>query len=117
MPVVIGIFVALLVAAAVLVLASVFSARSGGTTAGDVAGEDSLWTTFRRGLTGRRNPAPDQVAAAAAAEAEPVDLSLADFLRATADDGEPYLQADDLSEGLRSAGRKAARALPGHKSA
>ncbi len=106
MATVVGILVALVVAAFVLLVASVAS------TERDERSNHSPWRSFRRGLSARRNPEPDQVAAAQAAQADPVDLSLADFLRQAADDGEPYLGVEDLGQSLVRARDKAARALP-----
>ncbi|CAM5792957.1 hypothetical protein [Cellulomonas persica] len=105
LPVVIAILVALAVAAVVLLVAST-------SDADERRDDESPWQAFRRGLRARRHPAPDQLAAAEAAEAEPVDLSLAEFLRATAEQGEGYLHVDDLSAGLARARDKAARAIP-----
>ena len=87
--VVIWILLSLLAAAAVLVLVS------------SRADEDGPWRTFRRGWNARRNPDPEQTAAARAASAAPVDLSLADFLRATASEGDGYLDPDELVENVR----------------
>ncbi len=105
LPVVIAVLVALAVAAAVLLVAS-------SSDADDRRDDESPWQAFRRGLRARRHPAPDQIAAAQAADAEPVDLSLADFLNATAEQGEGYLHVDDLSAGLARAKDKAVRANP-----
>lgn len=99
MAVVIWILVALLAAAAVLVVV---------TSGTDGAG---LWRTFRRGLQARRNPDAEQAAAARAAAAAPVDLSLADFLRATASEGDGYLHPEELVEDLRSARERAAHVV------
>ncbi|GIG38423.1 hypothetical protein [Cellulomonas phragmiteti] len=99
MAVVIWILVALLVAAAVLVVVS-----SG-------ADEDGPWRTFLRGLRGRRHPDAEQAAAARAAAADPVDLSLADFLRATASEGDGYLHPEELVEDLRTARERAAQVV------
>ncbi len=105
LPVVIAILVALAVAAAVLLVAS--------TAEPDERRDDeSPWQAFRRGLRARRHPAPDQVAAAQAAQAEPVDVSLAEFLDATTEQGEGYLHVDDLSASLARAREKAVRANP-----
>ncbi|UJP38655.1 hypothetical protein [Cellulomonas palmilytica] len=105
LPVIIGILVALVVAGVVLLVASA-------SDADDRRDDESPLQAFRRGWRARKNPAPDQVDAAIAAEAEPVDLSLADFLRATAEQGEGYLHVDDLQAGLHRAREKAARANP-----
>ncbi|ADG74361.1 hypothetical protein Cfla_1463 [Cellulomonas flavigena DSM 20109] len=91
----IWILLSLLAAAAVLVLVS---SRSD---------EDGPWRTFRRGWKARRDPDPEQAAAARAASAAPVDLSLADFLRATASEGDGYLNPDDLVENVRHATERA----------
>ncbi|UUI73221.1 hypothetical protein [Cellulomonas xiejunii] len=96
MAVVIWTLVALLTAAAVLVVAS------------SSTGAANPLTTFRRGVRARRNPDREQAAAAQAAAAAPVDLSLADFLRATASEGDGYLNPDELIEDLRGARERAA---------
>ena len=99
---------AVLVAAAVLLAASVVR-----TSARDT--RESPLATLRSGLAGRKNPDADQRAAAAAAAVEPVDLSLAEFLRETVDEGEAYLQVDDLAATLQRARTKAVGVLPGHR--
>ena len=107
MAVLVAILLALLVAAAVLVVASVSaSARDR---------RESPVAVFRSGWSARRNPDADQRAAAAAAAAEPVDLSLAQFLRETVDEGEAYLQVDDLAATLQRAKDKATGVLPGRR--
>ena len=105
LPVIIGVLVALVVAGLVLLVAST-------SDADERRDDESPLRAFRRGWRARKNPAPDQVDAARAAEAEPVDLSLAEFLRATAEQGEGYLHVDDLQAGLHRAREKAARAIP-----
>lgn len=112
MAVLVGILVSLLVAFAVLILAGV-AAGSG------APGEErnSPWRAFRAGWAARKHPDADQAAAAAAASVRPVDVSLDEFLRATADEGDPYLQVDDLADTLQRASRKAARALPRQRGA
>ena len=90
MAVLVAILLAVLVAAAVLLAASVV--RVGEGHAGVAAAPRSA-----AGWTGRKNPDADQRAAAAAAAVEPVDVSLAEFLRETVDEGEAYLQVDDLA--------------------
>jgi len=97
--VVIWILVALLAAAAVLVVVS----------AGAEA--ESPWSAFRRGVRGRRHPDAEQAEAARAAAERPVDLSLADFLRATASEGDGYLHPDELADDLRSARERASHVL------
>ncbi len=96
---VIWILVALLAAAAVFLLVPV---RSDG---------ESPWTAFRRGLRARRHPDAEQEEAARAAAAQPVDLSLADFLRATASEGDGYLQPEELADDLRTAKDRATHVL------
>jgi hypothetical protein len=107
MAVLVAILLAVLVAAAVLVVASA-SASSRDT-------RESPLAAFRSGWSGRRNPDSDQRAAAAAAAVEPVDLSLAQFLRETVDEGEAYLQVDDLAATLQRAKDKATGVLPGRR--
>lgn len=99
MDVVIWILLVLFVVAAALL---VVTARGG---------QDGPWQTFLRGLRARRNPDPEQHAAARAASARPVDLSLADFLRATASEGDGYLRPDELVEDLRTVRERAAQAV------
>ncbi|WP_207801425.1 MULTISPECIES: hypothetical protein [Cellulomonas] len=72
---------------------------------------ESPWVAFRRGLRARRDPDVEQAEAARAAAARPVDLSLADFLRATASEGDGYLHPDELAEDLRLARERAAHVL------
>ncbi|WP_273651547.1 hypothetical protein [Cellulomonas fimi] len=112
MAVLVGILVSLLVAFAVLILAGV-AAGSG------APGEErnGPLRAFRAGWAARKHPDADQTAAAAAAAVRPVDVSLDEFLRATADEGDPYLQVDDLADTLQRASRKAARALPRQRGA
>ncbi len=98
---VIWILVALVTAAAVLLVV-------GATTDRD---SESAWAAFRRGLRGRKHPDADQREAALAASADPVDLSLADFLRATASEGSGYLDPDELAEDLHRARERATHVL------
>jgi succinate dehydrogenase/fumarate reductase flavoprotein subunit len=106
MAILVAIVLALLVAAGVLLAASISgSSRS--------AGESPL-RAFRAGWAARKNPDSDQRAAAAAAAVEPVDMSLAQFLRETVDEGEAYLQVDDLAATLQRARDKAVGVLPGN---
>lgn len=95
----ISIFVALLVSLAVFVVVSAN------------ASEENLWVAFRRALRARRNREPEDEAAARAASVEPVDLSLAEFLRATVTEGDGYLHPDELVDDLRVARERAAHAL------
>lgn len=98
--VVIWIFVALLVSVAVFVVAS--------SNAGP---DESLWAAWQRAWRARRNPVPEDEAAARAASVEPVDVSLAEFLRATASEGDGYLHTDELVHELRTARERAQSAL------
>ncbi|NUU17553.1 hypothetical protein HP550_09840 [Cellulomonas humilata] len=107
MAIFVAIFLALLVAAGVLLAAGAASSATGKSA--------SPLRTFRTGWSGRKNPDTDQRAAAAAAAVEPVDLSLAQFLRETVDEGEAYLQVDDLAATLQRARDKAVGALPGNR--
>jgi hypothetical protein len=102
MAVLVGIVIALLVAAGVLLVASV----AGGARAVD----ESPWQAFRRGWAARHESDGESAAAVAA---EPVDLSLSEFLTATAERGEGYLQVDELTETLTRAREKATRSVPG----
>ena len=74
---------------------------------------ESPLTTLRTGLTGRDHP--DAAVRRGAPTAEPVDVSLADFLRATAEEGDPYLQVDDLTATLQDARARAVGVLPGRR--
>jgi hypothetical protein len=102
-PVVIVVLVALLVAAAVLVVVGVTTEHERDAEGG--------WQAFRRGLRGRRHPDDAQREAARAASADPVDLSLADFLRATVSEGDGYLHPDEISDDLQRARERAAQVL------
>ncbi|GCE78071.1 hypothetical protein [Cellulomonas biazotea] len=92
-----------LVVAAVVILLAVATGRAG---AADDA-HPGLWQAFRAGWRSRRRPDADQREAAQAAAAEPVDVSLAEFLQATTDHGQAYLQVDDLAASLERAARRA----------
>lgn len=102
MAVLVGIVLALVVAAAVLLVASVAS--------GPRAVDESPWQAFRRGWATRHDSDGEEAAAAAA---EPVDLSLTEFLSVTAERGEGYLQVDELADTLSRARDKAARSVSG----
>jgi hypothetical protein len=107
MAIFVAIFLALLVAAGVLLAASVASsAKDKG---------ESPFRTFRTAWSGRKNPDTGQRAAAAAAAVEPVDLSLAPLLRETGVEGVAYRQVDDLAGTLQRARDKAAGVLPGNR--
>ena len=105
MPILVAIFVALLVAGGVLLVASVSSTRRDRRSG-------SALQTLKAGLSGHNHPDAD---VSAAAEAEPVDVSLAEFLRATVEEGEPYLHVDDLTSTLHDARSKAVGVLPGRR--
>ncbi|MBO3084456.1 hypothetical protein [Cellulomonas fengjieae] len=107
MAVLVAIVLALLVAAAVLLVASRSASAS--------ERSETPLQAFRNGVSGRRKPDSEQQAAAEAAAVEPVDLSLAQFLRETVDEGEAYLQVDDLAATLQRARDKAAGTLPGNR--
>lgn len=101
----------LVVAGAVLLVASVATERV------SPAPDESSWQAFRRGLSSMRGgrsttarAAEEAALAAELAAAEPVDVSLAELLRAAADDGEPYLRPDELTLTLHRARDKAVRA-------
>ena len=100
MPFLVAVFVALLVAAGVLLAASVASTRR--------ERRESPLSTLRTGLTGKDHPDPD---VSAAATAEPVDVSLADFLTATARRGRP------VPARRRAVGHAARRARPSRRCA
>ncbi|MDM7832682.1 hypothetical protein [Cellulomonas edaphi] len=97
MVVIIGILVALVVAGLVLLVAS---AMSGGSEHG------SPWRSFRAGWAARGTDP-------AVVEGEPVDLKLAEFLAVTADEGDAYLNVEELGEGLQRARDRAVSVLPG----
>ena len=107
MAILVAIVLALLVAAGVLLVAGMSSSTRD-------KGESPL-QAFRAGWAGRKNPDADQRAAAVAASAEPVDMSLAQFLRETVDEGEAYVQVDDLAATLQRAKEKATGVLPGRR--
>ncbi|WP_426595215.1 hypothetical protein ACPPVS_06515 [Cellulomonas sp. McL0617] len=104
MPILVAIFVALLAAGGVLLVASVVSTRRDR--------RESPLTALRAGLTGRDHP---DAAVGAAATAEPVDVSLAEFLSVTVEEGDPYLHVDDLAATLHDARAKAVGVLPGRR--
>ena len=68
--------------------------------------------SLRAGLTGRDHPDAE---VSAAATAEPVDVSLAEFLSVTAEDGDPYLHVDDLTASLHDARARATGVLAGRR--
>lgn len=84
--------VALAAAAVVVVVA-------GATTV--ERGEGSTFLAdLRAGLRARRHPDAEQAAAAQAAEVEPLDVPLDEFLRATAVEHDGYLQVDEVRDVL-----------------
>lgn len=104
MAVVVGIVFALLVAAAVLVMAVRSAARDGERPVGELV---DAWHDRRSGASeGQR---------AQAAEVEPVDVSLAEFLRANVEPGDAYLQVDDLADRLQRATEATRRVMPGQQ--
>jgi len=98
-------FVALVAAAAVVLVAS---AASGGGRRG--AG---FVADLRAGVAARRHPDAESDAAAHAAEIEPVDVRLDEFLRATAVDDDGYLQVDEMRDVLTKARDRAVRSVQG----
>jgi hypothetical protein len=104
MPILVAIFVALLVAGGVLLAVSVISARRDR--------RESPLRALGADLTGRDHP---DAAVDAAATAEPVDVSLAEFLSVTAEDGDPYLHVEDLTASLQDARAKATDVLAGRR--
>ena len=106
MAIFVAILLALLVAAASLLAAG---ARQLGR--GTSARRRSR--TFRSGWAGRENPDADQRAAAARGRrSSPSTSRSPQFLAETADEGEAYLQVDDLAATLQRARDKAVGALP-----
>lgn len=112
MAVLVGILVSLLVAFVVLLLAG---AAAGPDTSDDE--RPGLWRAFRSGWAARRRPDDEDRAAAAAASAAPVDVSLAEFLRANVDEGDAYLQVEELSATLERAARRVPRVQVGRRGA
>ena len=110
MPVLVAVLVALIVAAAVLLVAS----AAGGSSSDDDRHVDRRGPlrAFRAGLVARRHPDEEQQAAALAASAEPVDVSLDEFLRANTDNGSAYLDVEELGATLHRARERAGRVLP-----
>lgn len=104
MAVVVGIVLALLVAAAVLVMAVRSAAREGERPVGDLV---DAWHERRSGAA--------QDERADEAEVEPVDVSLAEFLRANVEPGDAYLQVDDLADRLQRATEATRRVMPGQQ--
>ncbi|MGY4646012.1 hypothetical protein [Cellulomonas sp. URHB0016] len=106
MPVLAAVLVALIVAAAVLLVASAVGGRA------PEEHRRSPLRTFQAGLSARRHPDEEQREAAVAASAEPVDVSLDEFLNATTDRGSAYLDVEELGATLHRARERAARVLP-----
>ncbi|WP_203754907.1 hypothetical protein [Cellulomonas chitinilytica] len=105
MPVLVAVLVALVVAAAVLLVASAVAGGASDDGRGPLR-------SFRAGLAARRHPDEEQRAAAIAASAEPVDVSLDELLSANAEHGAAYLDVDELGATLHRARERAARVLP-----
>ena len=108
LPVLVWTLVALVAAAAVVLVASGEGHRGAGFLA-----------DLRAGVAARRHPDADDLSAARAAEIEPVDVPLDEFLRATAVDDEGYLQVDEVRDALTKARDRAVRGVQslGHPSA
>lgn len=105
----ISVLLALLVAAGVILLASVSPERADGDGV-------SPWTAFRRGWRLRKAPV---------VVSDPVDVSLVEMLTALDDGGEPYVSTDELQatfdrardlaiEQTTRAAELAGRAVQGH---
>lgn len=111
LPVLVWTLVALVAAAAVVLVASAASGE-GRRGAGFLA-------DLRAGVAARRHPDAEDVAATRAAEIEPVDVPLDEFLRATAVDDDGYLQVDEVRDVLTKARDRAVRGVQslGHRSA
>ena len=103
LPVLAWTLVALAAAAAVVLVAS---AASGGGRGG--AG---FLADLRAGVSARRHPDAEDAAAARAAEIEPVDVRLDEFLRATAVDDDGYLRVDEVRDVLTKARDRAVRGV------
>jgi hypothetical protein len=112
LPVFVWTLVALAAAAAVALIANAASS-------GDGPGGAGFLTDLRAGLAARRHPDTADVAAARAAEVEPVDVPLDEFLRATAVDDDGYLQADEVRDAFAKVRDRAVRGVQGlgHRSA
>jgi hypothetical protein len=106
LPVFVWTLAALVAAAAVALIAN---AASGG----DGPGGAGFLTDLRAGLAARRHRDTVDVAAARAAEVEPVDVQLDEFLRATAVDEDGYLQADEVRDALTRVRDRAVRSVQG----
>jgi hypothetical protein len=95
------VLLALIAALAVTLMASVEAPRADG---------EGPLRAFVRGLrAGLRRPDAEQVAAARAAAAHPVDVSLDEMLRANVERGEGYVSPDEIVDELHEA---AERVLP-----
>ncbi|NYI61090.1 hypothetical protein [Cellulomonas soli] len=101
MAVVVGIVLALIVAAVVLVAAARSAAHEGENPVADLV---SAW---------RERGGPSGAARAEVAEAAPVDVSLTEFLQANVEQGDAYLQVDELADRLQRATDATRRAMPG----
>lgn len=99
------ILIALVVAAGVLLLAG---AASGET--GDVR---EFVRDLRHGIAARRHPEPEQIEAAAIAEAEPVDLTMDVFFSEAAVDEDAYLHVEDITDTFSRAKERAVRGMHG----
>jgi hypothetical protein len=103
LPVLVWTCVALLAAAAVAMVASAAN--------GDGRRGAGFLTDLRAGVAARRHPGAEDAAAARAAEIEPVDVRLDEFLRATAVDDDGYLQVDEVRDVLTKARDRAVRGV------
>jgi hypothetical protein len=96
--------VALIAAGVVVVVANAASHTPGRDA------DATFWRDLRAGLAARRGPGARGTQARDRAEAEPVDVPLDEFLRATqTDDG--YVQLDELAHALSKAKDSAVRSV------
>jgi len=101
MPVLLLVVVVIAVLSALVVLAMARAQGAGDRSEGPLR-------AFRRGISARRHPDAEQRAQARAAEAEPVDVTLAEMLRGAVESGEGYLQPAEIV-GAWASPRPAAR--------
>jgi hypothetical protein len=103
LPVLVWTLVALVAAAAVVLVAS--------ATNGEGRRGSGFLADLRAGVAARRHPDAEDLAAARAAEIEPVDVPLDEFLQATAVDDDGYLQVDEVRDVLTKARDRAVRGV------
>jgi hypothetical protein len=96
-----------------LVAAAVVALIANAASSGEGLGGVGFLTDLRAGLAARRHPDAEDAAATRAAEVEPVDVRLDEFLQATAVDDDGYLQADEMRDALTKARDRAVRGVQG----